>query len=100
VPALPGSGVTPDVRCVATSDGWSCQVAIRDGEAVVSSHSVAVSRADLARLDPGPTAPDDLVRRSFEFLLEREPPSSILSTFELSVISRYFPGYEADIRRP
>jgi len=45
---------------------------------------------------------DDLseaVRQSFEFLLEREPASSILSQFSLGDISRYFPEYEQDLGR-
>jgi hypothetical protein len=42
--------------------------------------------------------PGDLVRASFEFLLEREPATSILHEFSLDVISRYFPGYPAEIR--
>lgn len=37
--------------------------------------------------------PEALLRRSFEFLLEREPKESILSKFELPEISRYFPDY-------
>lgn len=40
-----------------------------------------------------------LVRESFVFLLEREPPSSILKTFDLSVIARYFPEYPDEMRR-
>jgi hypothetical protein len=40
------------------------------------------------------------VQSSFEFLLEREPPSSILKTFELSVIERYFPEYGRIFSRP
>lgn len=39
-----------------------------------------------------------LVEKSFEFLLEREPNTSILRSFDLSVISRYFPEYEASIQ--
>jgi hypothetical protein len=39
-----------------------------------------------------------LVERSFAFLLEREPNTSILSQFDLSVIQRYFPEYERTIR--
>ena len=35
----------------------------------------------------------ELIEFSFKFLLEREPNTSILSSFELSVISRYFPEY-------
>ena len=42
---------------------------------------------------------EDLVARSFEFLLEREPQSAILTTFDLSVIQRYFPDYDAAFRR-
>ena len=34
-----------------------------------------------------------LVRESFVFLLEREPVGSILRSFDLSVIERYFPEY-------
>ena len=62
------------------------------------SHRVAVAAADLARLDPGSADPTDLVRRSFAFLLEREPKESILRTFELTVIGRYFPDWERSIR--
>ncbi|HSH72439.1 MAG TPA: hypothetical protein VK974_05210 [Methylophilaceae bacterium] len=39
-----------------------------------------------------------LVEKSFEFLLEREPNTSILRSFELSVIGQYFPEYERVIR--
>jgi hypothetical protein len=39
-----------------------------------------------------------LVRASFEFVLEREPATSILHEFSLDLISRYFPGYPAEIR--
>ena len=42
--------------------------------------------------------PGELVRASFEFLLEREPATSILREFSLDVISQYFPGYPAQIR--
>jgi hypothetical protein len=35
----------------------------------------------------------------FEFLLQRESNTSILSSFELPVIGRYFPEYEDEIRR-
>ncbi len=34
-----------------------------------------------------------LIEMSFEFLLEREPNTSILGQFELPVIERYFPEY-------
>ena len=89
-----------DVRCDGDrSAGWSCAVTLREGERTVSSHVVRVSGADLARLDPAAAEPTALVEDSFAFLLEREPPSSILRTFDLPVIGRYFPDFEASIRR-
>jgi len=64
-----------------------------------TSHDVTVSPKDYTRLITGNVDPEELVRRSFEFLLEREPKESILTMFDLSVISRYFPEYEREIRR-
>jgi hypothetical protein len=40
-----------------------------------------------------PVVSGALVRASFEFLLEREPASSILRRFDLAAISTYFPEY-------
>ena len=64
-----------------------------------STHHVTLKQEDYARLTGGKTEPEELVRRSFEFLLEREPKESILKRFDLSVISRYFPEYEREIQK-
>jgi len=56
-------------------------------------HRVHVDAEYAARIAPGVEA-EELVRRSFEFLLEREPNTSILPQFDLSLIRRYFPEYE------
>ena len=87
-----------DVTCEPTDTGWSCLVTVSEPDGS-SDHRVAVGRAHLERLAPGDATPDDLVRRSFEFMLEREPRTSILRTFELPLIGRYFPEYEVSIRR-
>ena len=39
------------------------------------------------------------MRKSFEFLLEREPKESILRQFDLPLIGRYFPEYEREIKK-
>ena len=41
----------------------------------------------------------ELLDFSFKFLLEREPNTSILSFFELTIITRYFPEYEVSIKK-
>ena len=64
-----------------------------------TSHDVTVSPRNYTKLTNGKVEPEELVRRSFEFLLAREPKESILTRFELSVISRYFPEYEREIKR-
>jgi hypothetical protein len=87
-----------DVRCVPTTGGWSCTATIDDGAGPPSTHDISVSPDDLGRLAPAAAEPTDLVRRSLEFLLEREPRGSILSRFDLPVIGRYFPEYERTIR--
>lgn len=65
--------------------------------AVITHHRVRVTKADLSRLSED-RAPEELLRASFQFLLEREPNTSILASFALPLISRYFPEYEQDIR--
>ena len=63
-----------------------------------TSHDVRVPAGFAASLGCGQVAPEELVRASFEFLLEREPAVAILREFSLDVISQYFPSYPADIR--
>lgn len=79
---------------------WTCEVRVQAG-GESTSHAVTISAADLERYanGAGPAAVEDLVRRSFEFLLEREPPGSILREFDLSVIRRYFPEYDQNFKR-
>jgi hypothetical protein len=85
------------VRCVPTGDGWSCTVVVGDDPAA-TTHDVRVERGDLATLAPGAT-PEWLVEASFAFLLQREPRESILRSFDLPVIERYFPEYRSELGR-
>jgi hypothetical protein len=78
--------------------GWIACVTVTD-HGSSREYEVAVSEAELRRYAPGASEPSLLVRRSFEFLLSREPKESILTSFALSVIARYFPEYEREIHR-
>ena len=80
------------------SDGWTATVVVTEPDGSSSRHEVTIARAVLERLAPGANEPDDLVRRSFVFLLAREPKESILRSFDVAVIGRYFPEYERAIR--
>jgi hypothetical protein len=72
-------------------------VVVREGRSE-TSHTVTLEPAYYERLTGGTIRQAELVRRSFEFLLEREPKESILSRFALPVIARYFPEYEREMK--
>lgn len=57
-------------------------------------HIVTLKHAYHQKLTGGKATPEKLIEKSFEFLLERESNTSILSRFELPLIKRYFPEYE------
>ncbi len=86
------------VECSRVDGGWLACVTITD-HGSSCEFEVAVSEAELDRYSPGAADPTALVRRSFAFLLAREPKESIMTSFGLSVIARYFPEYEREIRR-
>jgi hypothetical protein len=63
-----------------------------------TEYEVTLGARDLARLGEGQGG-SQLVSAAFAFLLEREPKESILRSFDLSVISRYFPEFERELPR-
>ncbi len=78
--------------------GETYQVVVTEG-GKRTTHTVEVDPTYHRDLTGGDVMPDVLIRASFEFLLEREPKESILPSFNLTVIRRYFPEYENEIRR-
>ncbi|HVA72946.1 MAG TPA: hypothetical protein VNF71_00075 [Acidimicrobiales bacterium] len=85
----------PDVKVSQESEG-GYRVEVR-GSGATTSHVVSVPAGFATELGWGRKSEAELVRESFAFLLEREPPSSILRSFSLDVIGRYFPEYPAEI---
>ena len=64
-----------------------------------TSHRVTVPEDLIEELQLPEDDLETVVRESFEFLLEREPASSIMSEFSLDVISGYFPEYPQELSR-
>jgi len=63
-----------------------------------TTHTVSLDAAYYQKLSGGQVTEEELIRKSFEFLLERESNTSILSQFDLPMIGRYFPEYERTIK--
>jgi hypothetical protein len=85
------------IEVETVSDG-EFSVRVIDGDSE-SSHRVTLNAEHYNRLTRGQIEPQELVKRSFQFLLEREPKESILGQFDMQVIARYFPEYEREIKR-
>lgn len=77
-------------------DSYEFQVTVTEGRGE-TQHQVTLRKADYERLAGGQATPEALVTESFRFLLERESKESILRSFNLTVIGRYFPEYEREI---
>jgi len=50
-------------------------------------------------LTEGKITKEELIKKSFEFLLEREAKESILPRFNLRIINQYFPEFKEEIRK-
>ena len=87
-----------DVTTSERADGYEFDVRVQEGT-TETQHTVTLRQTDYDRLTGGRVSADRLVTESFRFLLEREPKESILRSFDLTVISRYFPEYEREIKR-
>lgn len=64
-----------------------------------TEHNVELDDEYYQKLTGGKITEEELIKESFEFLLERESKESILSKFNLRVIKRYFPEYEEEIKK-
>ncbi len=85
--------MTATITATLTREGdpLAFDVAVSDGKSE-TRHEVTLSQVDYVRLACGAT-PEKVIEAAFRFLLDREPKESILSRFDVSVISRYFPEF-------
>ena len=72
--------------------GWVFEVVVIDDDST-TSHQVTLTKRYFDSLKKDNDSPADLIKSSFEFLLEREPKESILKEFNLSLIQNHFPEY-------
>lgn len=80
---------------VTPKDDETFEVTVRD--ATTTTHTVKLANDYYQKLTAGKVPPETLIEKSFEFLLERESNTMILTRFDLPVIGHYFPEYERTI---
>ena len=66
---------------------------------ITTVHEVTVTDQNLTDLTENTVTKTQLLEFSFKFLLDKEPNTSILNSFDINVISKYFSNYKDDIRR-
>ena len=68
-------------------------------DSITTVHEVTVTDQNLTDLTDNTVTKTQLLEFSFNFLLDREPNTSILSSFDINEISRYFSDYGNEVRR-
>ena len=87
-----------EVRRTGEGDPLEFEVVVREGEGE-TRHHVTMARGTCDRLVGGKQTPERCIEAAFRFLLDREPKESILSRFDVTVISSYFPEFEQELPR-
>ena len=64
-----------------------------------SNHLVKLDESYYKYLTNCEISKEELIEKSFKFLLKREKKEEILSKFNLNVISKYFIDYEQEIKK-
>ena len=68
-------------------------------ETSTTTHTVTVTDQILNDLTDNNVTKTQLLKFSFNFLLDREPNTSILSSFDIKIISIYFCDYIDEVKR-
>jgi hypothetical protein len=87
-----------EVRRTGEGDPLEFEVVVRAGRGE-TRHDLTMAQETCERLTAGKHTPERCLEAAFRFLLDREPKESILSRFDVSVISRYFPEFERELPR-
>ena len=65
---------------------------------MTTQHEVTLTDSTHQELTNRQVTKEELLDFSFKFLLDRGPNTSILSSFEIMVIARYFPEYISKVK--
>lgn len=84
------------VSVINESESMEFEVQVGEGPSA-TAHRVSMSEGQYKKLGAGAKSPSEFIRAAFRFLLDRESKQSIMSRFDITVISKYFPEFEDKI---
>jgi hypothetical protein len=82
-----------EVQQTAEGDPMAFLVTVKEGKSA-TQHRVTMTQATYQKLTGGTVPADRCIEAAFKFLLDHEPKESILSRFDVTVISSYFPSFD------
>ena len=78
---------------------YNVEITESDGSGSKTIHLVTMDRDYYMNLtEKGRIIPEEFIKKSFEFLLNRESKDSVLRQFDIAQINDYFPEFEKEIR--
>ena len=86
----------PIKKIIKTETGWHFKVSLVENNETLE-FDVDLDKQYYKQLTSKEILPEELIKKSFRFLLEREGKEAILYSFNLKVIQKYFPDFEAEI---
>ncbi|HET6465667.1 MAG TPA: hypothetical protein VFH55_08680 [Nitrospiria bacterium] len=86
-----------DVKPTDEGDPMIFDVTVQDEEGT-SRYKVTMALATYRKLTGGKVNPARCVQAAFEYLLERESKDSILTNFDITLISAYFPTFGSEFK--
>ena len=83
------------------SNTWKYSVEIieNDGSGSKTNHEVTMKKDYYLAQTGGRIIPEEFIKKSFEFLLERENKDSILRQFDINQINDYFPEFKKEMKK-
>ena len=87
-----------EIKRLTDGDSMRFEVVVREGVGA-SRHEVTLAQNTCESLTGGRHTPEQCLEAAFLFLLDREPKESILSRFDVTVISRYFPEFQQELQQ-
>jgi len=91
---------TIDVQLTAeedlNTDPMTFLVTVRERKSA-TQHRVTMTQATFQKLTGGTVPVTRCIEAAFRFLLDHEPKESILSRFDVTVISHYFPSFDREL---
>ena len=80
--------------------GYNVEITESDGSGSKTTHRVTMDKDYYINLtERGRIGPEEFIKKSFEFLLQRESKDSILQQFDIAQINEYFPEFEKEIKK-